>query len=168
MGARTTDHRLLPQLELARRRRADDLEEAPRTVVPAEEHPSAARSVEGGEAGVDILISAPQKGWSGPACAGLVMLGGYNSLGPGGYAGTELGELLPVRLGGRDIGQMTDPFLPVLSPEGARHPIFANIAGFFPTGRAQAKESGLPPLDGCTRVEGPKPTATAIPQRIAT
>lgn len=26
-------------------------------------------------AGVDILISAPQKGWSGPACAGLVMLG---------------------------------------------------------------------------------------------
>ena len=26
------------------------------------------------QAGVDILISAPQKGWSGPACAGLVML----------------------------------------------------------------------------------------------
>ena len=25
-------------------------------------------------AGVDILISAPQKGWSGPACSGLVML----------------------------------------------------------------------------------------------
>jgi aspartate aminotransferase-like enzyme len=25
--------------------------------------------------GVDILISAPQKGWSGPACCGLVMLG---------------------------------------------------------------------------------------------
>ncbi|GAB1394613.1 alanine--glyoxylate aminotransferase family protein [Rhodocyclaceae bacterium] len=25
--------------------------------------------------GVDVLISAPQKGWSGPACAGFVMLG---------------------------------------------------------------------------------------------
>eukprot|EP01064_Diplonema_japonicum_P030225 TRINITY_DN507_c0_g5_i1.p1 TRINITY_DN507_c0_g5~~TRINITY_DN507_c0_g5_i1.p1 ORF type:complete len:407 (+),score=142.25 TRINITY_DN507_c0_g5_i1:64-1221(+) len=25
--------------------------------------------------GVDILLSAPQKGWTGPACAGLVMLG---------------------------------------------------------------------------------------------
>ncbi len=25
--------------------------------------------------GVDLLISAPQKGWSGPSCAGLVMLG---------------------------------------------------------------------------------------------
>jgi len=26
-------------------------------------------------AGVDVLISAPQKGWSGPSCAGFVMLG---------------------------------------------------------------------------------------------
>ncbi len=25
--------------------------------------------------GVDVLVSAPQKGWSGPSCAGLVMLG---------------------------------------------------------------------------------------------
>ena len=24
--------------------------------------------------GVDVLISAPQKGWTGPSCAGLVML----------------------------------------------------------------------------------------------
>ena len=24
--------------------------------------------------GVDVLISAPQKGWSGPACCGLVMM----------------------------------------------------------------------------------------------
>ncbi|MEZ5557535.1 MAG: aminotransferase class V-fold PLP-dependent enzyme [Pseudomonadales bacterium] len=27
------------------------------------------------EVGVDVLVSAPQKGWSGPPCAGLVMLG---------------------------------------------------------------------------------------------
>merc|ERR1719469_658196 len=26
--------------------------------------------------GVDVLVSAPQKGWSGPPCAGLVMLSG--------------------------------------------------------------------------------------------
>lgn len=96
------------------------------------------------------------------AGAGLVMLGGYNSLGPGGYAGTEVGELLPVRLGSRDIGQMTEPFLPVLSPEGVRHPIFANIINFFPSRSAEARESGLPLLDGCTRVEGPKPTATVL------
>lgn len=96
------------------------------------------------------------------AGAGLVMLGGYNSLGPGGYAGTEIGELLPVRLGSRDIGQLTEPFLPVLTPEGTRHPIFANVVHFFPSRSAQAKESGLPLLDGCTRVEGPKPTATIL------
>jgi aspartate aminotransferase-like enzyme len=28
------------------------------------------------KSGVDVLISAPQKGWSGPPCAGLVMLNG--------------------------------------------------------------------------------------------
>jgi aspartate aminotransferase-like enzyme len=27
------------------------------------------------ELGIDVLISAPQKGWSGPSCAGFVMLG---------------------------------------------------------------------------------------------
>ena len=78
--------------------------------------------------------------------AGLVMLGGYHSLGPGGYAGTPLGEILPVEPGNREIGQITDPFLPTLTPEGARHPIFANIADFFPTEAGEPKTPGLPPL----------------------
>ncbi len=94
--------------------------------------------------------------------AGLVMLGGYHSLGPGGYAGTPLGDLLPVRLGSREIGQITDLFLPQLTPDGARHPIFANISGFFPTKTGTAKVAGLPPLDGCTRVEGPRAGATVL------
>lgn len=94
--------------------------------------------------------------------AGLLMLGGYHSLGPGGYAETPLGEVLPVSLGGRQIGQITDPFLPVLTPEGVRHPIFANIADFFPTQQGSAKIDGLPPLDGCTRVDRPRPGATVL------
>ncbi len=94
--------------------------------------------------------------------AGLVMLGGYHSLGPGGYTGTPLGKVLPVRLGGREVGQITDHFLPVLTPDGARHPIFANISGFFPTEQREAKITGLPPLDGCTRVEGARPGATVL------
>ena len=53
------------------------------------------------------------------------MLGGYHSLGPGGYAGTPLGEVLPLKLGGREIGQYTDSFLPLLTPDGSHHPIFA-------------------------------------------
>jgi uncharacterized membrane protein len=96
------------------------------------------------------------------AGAGLVMLGGYHSLGPGGYAGTPLGDLLPVVLGDRQIGQIDEPFLPVLTPEGVRHPIFANIADFFPTQQGPAKIEGLPPLDGCTRVERARPGATVL------
>jgi len=94
--------------------------------------------------------------------AGLVMLGGYHSLGPGGWAATPIGDALPLRLGSREIGQITEPFLPVLTPEGVRSPIFANIGSFFPTSRGEAKTAGLPPLEGCTRVEGARPGATVL------
>ncbi len=96
------------------------------------------------------------------AGAGLVMLGGYHALGPGGYAGTPLGETLPVILGSREIGQVDDPFMPLLTPDGVRHPIFANIADFFPTQGGGAKVAGLPDLDGCTRVERARPGATVL------
>ncbi|MGO8750546.1 MAG: glutamine amidotransferase [Thermoguttaceae bacterium] len=93
---------------------------------------------------------------------GLVMIGGKFSLGPGGYAGTTLGEILPMQLGGKDIGQVNDPFVPQLTPEGAQHPIFANIAGFFPRKNMPAREGGLPELEGCTKVEGAKPGASVL------
>jgi len=96
------------------------------------------------------------------AGAGLVMLGGYHSLGPGGYGGTPLGDALPVVLGSREIDQVTASFLPQLTPSGVRHPIFANIADFFPTKSGEAKQGGLPPLDGCTRVEAARPDATVL------
>jgi uncharacterized membrane protein len=94
--------------------------------------------------------------------AGLVMLGGYHSLGPGGYDGTPLGEALPVVLGGRQIGQITEPLLPLLTPQGVHHPIFANIAGFFPTSQGPAKIAGLPNLDGCTRLQRARPGASVL------
>ncbi len=94
--------------------------------------------------------------------AGLVMLGGYHSLGPGGYAGTPIGGVLPVLLGDRDVGQVTDPFLPTLTPDGTHHPIFANIADFFPTESGGPKEEGLPPLLGSTRVGPQRPGATVL------
>lgn len=93
---------------------------------------------------------------------GLMMLGGYHGLGPGGYAQTTLGKLLPVELGDRDVGQITESFLPRLTPEGVRHPIFANIDGFFPTVVGDAREAGLPSLQGCTRLLAPRPTATVL------
>jgi len=94
--------------------------------------------------------------------AGLVMLGGYNTLGPGGYAETPLGAALPVELGGPEIGQVTEPFLPQLTPEGAFHPIFANIADFFPRSGGNPRVAGLPPLSGCTRVGSPRPGSSVL------
>ena len=94
--------------------------------------------------------------------AGLLMLGGYHGLGPGGYGDAPVGQILPVLLGNREIDQITDPFMPVLTPDGVRHPIFANIAGFFPSITGDAQQSGLPDLDGCTRVVGQRPGATVL------
>lgn len=94
--------------------------------------------------------------------AGLIMLGGYRALGPGGYTATPLAAILPVELGDRDIGQITDPFLPELTAEGRQHPIFANIAEFFPTATGGPKITGLPELDGCTKVLGARPGASVL------
>lgn len=94
--------------------------------------------------------------------AGLLMMGGYHSLGPGGYAGTPLEEVLPVQVGGREIGQVTEPFLPMLTPDGRRHPIFSGISGFFPNEAGAVEIAGLPALEGCVRVDRPRPAATVL------
>jgi uncharacterized membrane protein len=97
------------------------------------------------------------------AGAGLLMLGGSHGLGPGGYGGSMLETILPARLGPRTIGQITEPFVPVLTPAGRAHPILANIARFFPTEvGGVAAAPGLPPLEGCTKVEGPSPGAEVL------
>ncbi len=94
--------------------------------------------------------------------AGLLMLGGYHSLGPGGYGGTAIGKILPVILGDREVGQYAEPFMPKLTPDGTNSHIFANIADFFPTATGGSKRTGLPTLDGCTRVLAPNPAATTL------
>ncbi len=94
--------------------------------------------------------------------AGLLMMGGYHSLGPGGYGGSAMEDLLPVMVGNREIGQVTDRFVPRLTDEGLRHPIFANITRFFPSGTEKEAEQTLPPLRGCVRVRGPKPGASVL------
>ena len=94
--------------------------------------------------------------------AGLMMTGGYHSLGPGGYAGSEIEKMLPVFVGDREIGQIDEPFLPRLTRDGRRHPIFANISAFFPIENAAAEIEGLPELQGSVRVAGVKPAATVL------
>lgn len=94
--------------------------------------------------------------------AGLLMLGGYRGLGPGGYGNTPLSAILPVDLGGRDVGQLTEAFLPQLTPEGVGHPIFSGISAFFPSVTAPPQRDGLPPLDGCTRIGAARPAASVL------
>jgi len=54
---------------------------------------------------------------------GLVMIGGDRSFDLGAYAGTPLEGILPVRLGVPGDAADPTPFRPVLTEEGARHPI---------------------------------------------
>ncbi len=95
------------------------------------------------------------------AGGGFLMVGGYSTLGPGGYAGTPAEEILPVRLGDKNIGQEKDPFGPRLTADGESHPIFSGVTRFFATSEAGAQRQ-LPPLLGCTRVGSLKTGATAL------
>jgi len=96
---------------------------------------------------------------------GLVMLGGRNSFGPGGYGGTDVEAALPVEAGPRSVAQETAPFLPRLTAVGENHPILSGIAGYFPgpAGRAKdAKLANLPELRGCVVVRRAKPAAAVL------
>jgi len=95
------------------------------------------------------------------AGAGFLMLGGYSSFGPGGYEGTLIEDILPVRVGGKEIGQAKEPFLLTLSPEGVGHPIFYGLTNFFVTAGQEAMGE-LPELLGCVKIAGVKPGATVL------
>jgi len=92
---------------------------------------------------------------------GLLMLGGYNSFGPGGYQGTPIEEMLPVEVGPPGIGQETTPFVLKLTPEGANHPIFHGTRDFFQYQSTTPRER-LPLLKGCTVLKRAKPGASIL------
>ncbi|MFP4354682.1 MAG: glutamine amidotransferase [Phycisphaerae bacterium] len=94
----------------------------------------------------------------------LLMLGGHNSFGPGGYGGTDIEAVLPVVLGQRGQDQEAAPLLPRLTPAGQVHPIFEGITGFFPgPGRKATAQPPLPALSGIVSTVRAKPgTALAV------
>ncbi len=55
----------------------------------------------------------------------FAMIGGDNSFGPGGYAHTEIEEILPVKIIAEGKGFDEEPFLVKLTAEGEKHPITA-------------------------------------------
>jgi uncharacterized membrane protein len=95
----------------------------------------------------------------------LLMLGGHNSFGPGGYAGTDVEAVLPLTCGPRSQPQETTAFIPQLTAAGESHPVFAGVAPFFfgPAGRKP--DENLPKLEallGCVTVPAAKPGASVL------
>ncbi|MCD6365572.1 MAG: hypothetical protein J7M14_06820 [Planctomycetes bacterium] len=96
---------------------------------------------------------------------GLLMLGGHNSFGPGGYGGTDLEAVLPVIVGGRDQRQEMAAFLPELTAAGRAHPIFNGLGDYFPrVARSGGGARTFRPGDllGCVRVVRAKSSAEVL------
>ena len=91
----------------------------------------------------------------------LLMLGGRNSLGPGGYGGTPIETALPILCGSRSEPQETTKFVPQLTAAGASSPIFAGIGEYFSSPTSQAGKP-IPELLGCVAVPGAKPAANVL------
>ena len=95
----------------------------------------------------------------------LLMLGGHNSFGPGGYGGTDVEAVLPVTCGPRSQPQETTPFIPQLTAAGEVHPIFEGAGKFFfgPGGRKPDEQlPKLLELLGCVTVPAAKPAAAVL------
>jgi uncharacterized membrane protein len=95
----------------------------------------------------------------------LLMLGGHNSFGPGGYGGTDVEAVLPVTVGSRAQPQETTPFVPRLTAAGEAHLVLEGLKDFFsgPGGRKPGENSPkLPELLGCVTVVDAKPAAALL------
>jgi uncharacterized membrane protein len=93
---------------------------------------------------------------------GFVMIGGEQSFSLGGYAGTELAEILPVELvPGRDVvtGADTRPFRPSLTEAGGTHPVTRLLFDQLDNERLWRE---LPMVPGTNLVRGARPDATVL------
>ncbi len=107
--------------------------------------------------------------------SGLAMLGGFHSFGPGGFRGSDLEPLLPVRMGRAERQNFGEPprqdmhlagplrMIPVQLGNNI-HPIL-RLAGDPPT---VGDWADLPPLDGANRLERSrvKPSAQVIAETV--
>ncbi len=100
--------------------------------------------------------------------AGLVMLGGFHTFGPGGYAETPLADLLPVKTDPRERQRLGEPLrtdvqlngpLKIMptKPIGERH-YLTDLA----EGDRAAAWAKLPPLEGANKLGEPKPGAQVL------
>jgi len=92
---------------------------------------------------------------------GLLMIGGQNNFGPGGYKDTVIEKALPVFVGDLNSPQERSPFVPKLTPEGLTHPAMEGLAEWFDPGNRDEKRK-LPPLRGNVVVNRPKAGASVL------
>jgi len=92
---------------------------------------------------------------------GLIMLGGQNSFGPGGYQNTPIEKTLPVFCGDTRIGQEMGQFVPRLTEEGIVHPAMEGMADWFGSEDKKGTKD-LPPLRGNVVVGKPKSGAQVL------
>lgn len=101
--------------------------------------------------------------------AGLAMLGGFHTFGPGGYQETPLADLLPIQMDAKERQRVGDAIrsdvqLPgplkirPSKPLGERHYLMA-IADAADRAAIWGK---LPPLEGANKFGGPKPAAQVL------
>ncbi len=87
----------------------------------------------------------------------LLMLGGFSTLGPGGYGDTPIAKILPVDINKEDA-QKLDALRVVPTEDGLAH----NILAFGSADETNKVWQSLPPLSGYTRVSGVKPAARVL------
>jgi uncharacterized membrane protein len=81
------------------------------------------------------------------AGGGLLMIGGQNSFGPGGYKDSPIEKALPVFVGDTSAAQEKTGFVPRLTADGATHPIMEGLSDWFGVDDKPGTKN-LPPLRG--------------------
>ena len=90
---------------------------------------------------------------------GLLMLGGVNSFGLGGYAGTPVGKMLPLDVSPSDPPYEDGRYQARATEEGLAHPVMRLVSDAEANARLWAK---APPLVGITPVRRVKPAAQVL------
>lgn len=90
---------------------------------------------------------------------GLIALGGPHSFDLGGYAGTPIGNMLPVHIPPNPRGMLEGEFLPTLTPDGRVHPLtrLHNDPSV-----SEQRWASFPPLPGINQAGPAKPGATVL------
>lgn len=91
----------------------------------------------------------------------LLMLGGRNSFGPGGYADTPIEAALPVQVGPRSQPQETSLFVPRLTAGGAASSVMEGLLPYFDSPSAKAT-TPMKELLGCVTVAKVKSGASVL------